>query len=143
MIDKLDDMSANTTCSSFLKKVRVAVIDDYWIVKPFLQACDELIKQFNCGVPEAIESGGSEEARAKGQPEPPDGSSQADTFECLVRKLQETRQQPPPACRSQLFRLAELKADDIHSDRHLLWACRKDMEKFCIGVRAGLASMQN
>ena len=138
MLDKLDEISTNTTCSSFLKKIRVAVIDDYWIVKHFLEACDPLIKEYNCGVPDPIESGGSEEARAKGQEEAPDAGSQAGTLGCLVNSLKKAGKRPPTECRRQMFHLAELQADDIHSDRHLLWACHEDVEKYCSGIRAGL-----
>lgn len=140
MIDKLDEISSNTTCSSFLKKVRIAVIDDFWVVKHFLAECDQLIKEFKCGVPDPIESGGSEEARAKGEQEAPDGGSQVATLECLAKSLKNSNRQPPLACRRQMFHLAELKADDIHSDRHLLWACHDDVEKFCSGIRAGTAT---
>ena len=138
MLDKLDEISSNTTCSSFLKKIRVAVIDDYWIVKHFLEACDPLIKEYNCGVPDPIESGGSEEARAKGQQEAPDSGSQAGTLGCLTSSLKKAGKKPPNACRRQMLHLAELQADDIHSDRHLLWACHEDVEKYCSSIRAGL-----
>ena len=42
-----------------------------------------------------------------------------------------------PDCRKQILRVAELSADDYHTDRALYFACRDDRERFCETKSAG------
>ena len=62
-----------------------------------------------------------------------DVHGQNDVLECLEDHEDDLSEK----CEKQIYRLAELSADDYHLDRPLYYACRDDRERFCSEVAAG------
>ena len=40
-------------------------------------------------------------------------------------------------CKHEILRIAELQADDYHTDRALFYSCREDRERFCPRTKSG------
>ena len=55
----------------------------------------------------------------------------------MVECLEEHQEDLSESCQKEIFRMAELSADDYHLDRPLYYACRDDREKFCANIASG------
>ncbi|XP_078689897.1 Golgi apparatus protein 1-like isoform X16 [Branchiostoma floridae x Branchiostoma belcheri] len=113
---------SNQQCHQFLVKMTSIVFSDYRLIEHFVEDCSADIQKFQCG---RVSSRDEEHIHSQGV-----------VINCLEKHI-EDGQIMSRRCRMQLFRIAELSADDYHQDRALYFACREDRERFCEKIRAG------
>ncbi|CAH8573181.1 unnamed protein product [Dicrocoelium dendriticum] len=114
-------------CVSYLNRAAAFIFADYRLLYHFINSCGDDILRFECG---RIDIGPSS---PQTELEHLAVKSQGKTIHCLRARVEKLQKQ----CRMQIFRIAELQADDYHLDRPLYYACREDRERFCHSVEAG------
>ncbi|XP_076374077.1 Golgi apparatus protein 1 [Tachypleus tridentatus] len=117
LIDHIDN-ATETDCHYFLNKMEIIIFSDYRLIYKFAEACDKDIQKLKCG---RLESNSDAI------------HSQGETIECLSRETDKLSSD----CQHEIYRIAELQAEDFHLDRPLFFACREDRERFCEKVTSG------
>lgn len=113
LVSVKDDIS-NTICSEHITRLEnVAFYDFKWIAN-FLRQCDNDIVKLGCGRLD-------------------DRESQSETILCLQNKFVNVTE----SCRNEVFKLAEVQADNIKLDRQLYMACAEDQMRYCRQIPPG------
>ncbi|XP_071784755.1 Golgi apparatus protein 1-like isoform X1 [Asterias amurensis] len=124
----LYDVYENITsvqCRQYVNRMKTITFSDFRLIHGFFMECKEDIIDKKCGVVN------DNHLAVKNAPAVP--HSQGATINCLESKLKDLQGE----CKKQILRVAELTADDYHSDRALFFACREDRERFCATEAAG------
>jgi len=106
-------------CSQFLTQVGNLIFSDYRIISSFLKECDDDVLKLTCGKTRITGNGAKH--------------SQGATIDCLERQIDSVSDK----CKAEIYKIAEIQADDFHLDRALFLACRHDKEQFCGRVQSG------
>uniref|UniRef100_A0A915IXR4 Golgi apparatus protein 1 n=1 Tax=Romanomermis culicivorax TaxID=13658 RepID=A0A915IXR4_ROMCU len=132
----------NEACRSFLTRVESIIFTDMYLIGPFVRACKADVERLNCGQGHFAPS-----VRTQIQNKARVVHSQGGTLECLLQKMNDSGDKADnlltPQCRHQVFRLADMQAEDFNLDRPLFFACRDDRERLCHSVQAGQGRVFN
>ncbi|XP_001641258.2 Golgi apparatus protein 1 isoform X2 [Nematostella vectensis] len=114
----------DTRCKHMMTKMQAIVFSNYHLIDGFFKECQADVERTKCG-------------RIEEKEEDEDVHTQNAVIECLEKHVEDKQVQLSPKCKKQIYRMAELSADDYHLDRPLYYACRDDREKFCLETPAG------
>ncbi|XP_022082306.1 Golgi apparatus protein 1-like [Acanthaster planci] len=124
----LYDVAENITtiqCRQYINRMKAITFSDYRLIQGFYDQCRSDIESKNCGNVKNIQQDAPHRQGA--------------TINCLEKGVEKLQ----PECKKQILRVAELSANDYHTDRALYFACRDDRERFCEGEAAGQGAIYN
>ncbi|XP_038076975.1 Golgi apparatus protein 1-like isoform X2 [Patiria miniata] len=114
-------------CRQYINRMKAITFSDYRLIKDFYTQCQSDVDKLGCGI---VYKKGEETALPH---------KQGATINCLEKKIEELGE----TCKKQILRVAELTAEDYHTDRALFFACRDDRERFCEAETAGQGAIYN
>ena len=109
--DRIDD----STCNSVIGRLVNVAFQDFRWISSFLDHCKLDIDQLHCG---RID---------------PSSWNQFETIKCLQNNILNVQDD----CRREVFKLSELQAENIKTDRQLYMACVEDHRRYCQQFPAG------
>jgi golgi apparatus protein 1 len=105
------DLIKDLICKAQLERIEAVVFSDFRFIPKFLKRCKDDIEKSECG---RLASRNSK-------------NSQGDTLACLQTKVETLSD----ICKREVYRVAELQADNIKFDRQLFYSCSMDIRKLC------------
>lgn len=108
IVSNKDDIT-HPECTALVERFENVAFYDYQWITSFLQNCKGDISRLQCG---RIDN---------------NGLSQSETLACLQDHIADV----PDLCRKEVFRLAEIQADNIKFDHQLYLACSEDYMRYC------------